>query len=114
MRILVILIIFTGITVSNSISKCENLVECYIFPTGINYNTYFIEISNTGIIKTSFGEKDTEKFKFIEISDIKCSILKPEDFKEIENLAHKIKNLNSLKNEIIKKGGWEVLLLIGG
>lgn len=109
----IILIGLMTIVVFSSVSKCENILECYIFPTGVSSDTYFIEISNTGIVKTTFGNKDISEVKFNEITETKCKILKPEDLKEIKSLAYEIKNIDSIRNNVIKKGGWEIILLIG-
>ena len=106
----IILTTICGCNMKNTLQQeSKILAKLIIFPTGVEFETYIIELKSNGTICTAFGEanelviKQPKSYKEQKLSDVFSSLQKMVEALPKEPIA---------KDAKIYKGGWEFILSI--
>lgn len=108
------LVLFIGCQYKSNASR--KIVKCTIFPTGVYYKTYLVEIYDDGKFEITFGEinANARSIIFVKKSEYKSIIIKQTDLKELRDLRKQLLFHNSFEKTTVKKGGWEIILNADG
>jgi hypothetical protein len=90
-------------------------VKLAIFPIGMTSDTYFFHVNSEGILEVKIGNRNSDDISdanFIEPTSIDNKKLSEEELESITKLVNEIGNDKTVLEKIIKKGGWEVIIMI--
>lgn len=91
-------------------------VKLAIFPGGMEIDTYVFDLNSDGILEVKTGTRKSEDLSDPKFVEPTASMNKPLSQSEQENvmkLVYEISNDNMVIEKVLRKGGWEVIILIG-
>ncbi|GEM_PF-918402 len=105
------------ITMHDNKTNYSNLIpfKMWIFPEGVNSETYFFDINSNGILEVMVGNRksdDISDSNFLERLESKNKLLSGIEQINIKKLIEDIENDNFDLQKMFELGGWEVVILI--
>lgn len=90
-------------------------VKLAIFPIGMGNDTYLFDLNSNGILDVKTGNRNSEYISdtnFIEATENKNKKLSEVEIESVTKVVTEIDNDKTVLEKALKKGGWEVIILI--
>ncbi len=112
-KISIVLILITSLMSCHNHDEKQSgtlLLKCEI--SASLYQTYLIQIFKNGDLNVVYGEKSIESDSIVKVINQKSCKLNENDMRCIKELHSQVIKINSIEKVEIRKGGWEIVLII--